>query len=180
MLGEHIASQSEVIRAIVTGYSRGYGPPHPRQLQQRLGLIELALRPYISPELKISTPAHTKQLGLYVEFEFRVTHRHGPNRPSQPRASAPRVPPTHHTLLSRRRPRVSRDAAFRCEANRSNRTCRSFPACSSCRWALSAAAFLASASSSRAVTAASWLKAVARPSSAASSCPRCIRADVAT
>ena len=27
------------------------------------------------PELKVRTPAHTKQLGWYVEFEFRVTHR---------------------------------------------------------------------------------------------------------
>ena len=34
-----------------------------------------ALRP---PELKISTPAHTKHLGRCVEFEFRVTH-HCPN-----------------------------------------------------------------------------------------------------
>ena len=25
------------------------------------------------PELKVSTPAHTKHLGCYVEFEFRVT-----------------------------------------------------------------------------------------------------------
>ena len=30
------------------------------------------------PELKDSTPAHTKHLGWYVEFEFRVTH--GPFR----------------------------------------------------------------------------------------------------
>ena len=27
------------------------------------------------PELKVRTPAHTKQLGWYVEFESRVTHR---------------------------------------------------------------------------------------------------------
>ena len=27
------------------------------------------------PELKVSTPAHTKHLGWYVEFEFRVAHR---------------------------------------------------------------------------------------------------------
>ena len=27
------------------------------------------------PELKVSTPANTKQLGWYVEFEIRVTHR---------------------------------------------------------------------------------------------------------
>ena len=29
MLGECVASQSEVIRAIVSGYSPGCGPPHP-------------------------------------------------------------------------------------------------------------------------------------------------------
>ena len=29
------------------------------------------------PELKVRTPAHTKQLGWYVEFESRVTHVHG-------------------------------------------------------------------------------------------------------
>ena len=27
------------------------------------------------PELKVSTPAHTKYLGWYLEFEFRVTHK---------------------------------------------------------------------------------------------------------
>ena len=34
------------------------------------------------PEIKVRTPAHTKQLGWYVEFEFRVTHAHEscPNR----------------------------------------------------------------------------------------------------
>ena len=26
------------------------------------------------PELKVSTPAHAKYLGWYLEFEFRVTH----------------------------------------------------------------------------------------------------------
>ena len=31
------------------------------------------LRPDLHPELKVSTLAHTKHLGWYVEFEFRVT-----------------------------------------------------------------------------------------------------------
>ena len=29
----------------------------------------------VPPELKVRTPAHTKNLGWYVEFESRVTHR---------------------------------------------------------------------------------------------------------
>ena len=32
-------------------------------------------RPLCPPELKVRTPAHTKHLGWYLEFEFRVTHR---------------------------------------------------------------------------------------------------------
>ena len=27
------------------------------------------------PKLKVRTPAHTKQLGWYLEFEFQVKHR---------------------------------------------------------------------------------------------------------
>ena len=34
----------------------------------------IGMRTWIPPELKVSTPAHTKHLGWYVGFEFRVTH----------------------------------------------------------------------------------------------------------
>ena len=37
----------------------------------------------VSPKLKFRTPAHTKQLGWYLEFEFRVTQASRP--PSTPR-----------------------------------------------------------------------------------------------
>ena len=34
------------------------------------------------PELKVSTPAHTKHLGWYIEFEFRVTQEWGMTDPA--------------------------------------------------------------------------------------------------
>ena len=40
-------------------------------------------QPYV-PELKVKTPAHTKQLGWYVQFEFRGTHRERAERFTRP------------------------------------------------------------------------------------------------
>ena len=46
-------------------------------LDSRLAFAFFLPSPLRHPELKVSTPAHTKHLGWYLEFEFRVTHRVG-------------------------------------------------------------------------------------------------------
>ena len=61
---------------------------------RRQRVLEACVPP---PELKVRTPAHTKQPGWYLEFESRVTHRctrgwrgatHGRSRSTQPSARA--------------------------------------------------------------------------------------------
>ena len=53
--------------------------PAPRKLSSVQG-VDLVITPQWSvsricpPELKVRTPAHTKHLGWYNEFEFQVTH----------------------------------------------------------------------------------------------------------
>ena len=86
MLRGRAAPQSEVIRAIywrivyvVRSHTDDERVAHVRQ---RLGHddhvpgSDAQPLPDLScpPELKVSTPAHTKQLGWHVEFESRVTH----------------------------------------------------------------------------------------------------------
>ena len=68
-----------------------------------------------SPGLKVSTPAHTKQLGWCVEFEFRVTH---PHRLIRAGSGVPRVAAKFPGSTWRRADRLSSERRWKAAPQR--------------------------------------------------------------